>query len=137
MIIMFIIIGGVVILLSILGCIAALVDSRRTIIIYYGGILALFLFVVICVVIGFTYRSKLVESLRSDFAASVPMYDPNYPDATETLAWDTMQRTYECCGVNSNVNGSDTTFPFQVWKTNKNLNSGSADSKYEIQNNCW
>ncbi len=133
LVILFVAIGIVVVIISILGCIAALVESKRTLIVYYGFVLALFLFLVICVVIGFTYRSKLTENLRADLVASVGLYDPLEPDKVETKAWDTMQHDLQCCGVSTTVTVNGTTkataLPHQIWTTNKKLNSGTADSR--------
>ena len=42
----------------IVGCVAALVESRRAVLCYYGCILALFLCIVITLVIGIIYRYR-------------------------------------------------------------------------------
>ena len=55
----FVIMGVVVIVFSIVGCVAALVESRRAVLCYYGCILALFLLIVITLVIGIIYRCIL------------------------------------------------------------------------------
>ena len=57
----FVIMGVVVIVFSIVGCVAALVESRRAVLCYYGCVLALFLLIVITLVIGIIYRYILFE----------------------------------------------------------------------------
>ena len=80
------------------------------------------------------FRSQVAEKLRSDLIASVPLYDPNSPDAVETRAWNAMQHDLQCCGVSEVVNGTAAIMPMYVWKRNDNLNSGSADSKVQKKN---
>ena len=46
---------------SIVGCVAALVESKRAVLCYYGCVLALFLLIVITLVIGIIYRYILFE----------------------------------------------------------------------------
>ena len=55
-IVFFVLMGVVVILFSVVGCVAALVESKRAVLCYYGCILGLFLLIVITVVIGLIYR---------------------------------------------------------------------------------
>lgn len=50
--------------LSVLGCVAALVESRVTLLVYYSIVLVTFIVIMVCVVCGYTYRSKVTDSFR-------------------------------------------------------------------------
>ena len=102
-IVLFIILGVVLMISSIFGCIASLVESKRLLVAYYVAALSILLTVVICAVLGYTYKGRLSTNLREDLAKSVSLYDPDKTEDTITKAWDTMQKQLECCGVMSNT----------------------------------
>lgn len=63
-VIMFLTIGVILMVLSVLGCVAALVESRVTLLVYYSIVLVTFIVIMVCVVCGYTYRSKVTDSFR-------------------------------------------------------------------------
>jgi hypothetical protein len=84
---------------------------------------------------SYAYRQKLTSSLRDDLYASVRSYDPDRPDDPVTKAWDRTQTSLQCCGVaNATSSSAANAKPWEAWKANQRLNSGSADSR--VPNSC-
>lgn len=144
------VVGGLLLVLSVFGCVAAFLENKRVLMAYYVGALVVFLLLCVAVAMGFAYRMKVTSALRSEsvlitegirrlgfhlfaflrleLSESVSAYDPDRRDAAATKAWDTMQRRLQCCGV-AVSDAADAAPPYTVWRNNIRLNSGEADSR--------
>ncbi|TRY63696.1 hypothetical protein TCAL_00391 [Tigriopus californicus] len=122
--VLLIVVGALMMILAVIGCVAAFVESHTLLMIYYVSVLVAFLLIVIGMVLGYVYRGQLETTLRQELLDTMPSYDPEKPQDSITLAWDKTQGNLECCGV---AKGEER--PWKAWLTNQRLNSGQADSR--------
>ena len=77
LVVIMIVSGTILMIVSVLGCVAAFLESRRVLLGYYGCVLVLFLLLCIGMILGFIYFMKVNDTLREDLVNSVVEYDPD------------------------------------------------------------
>jgi len=118
--------GCAAIALSILGCVGALKEIKAGLLTYFALLVLLFVILVVAGILGYIFRSQISINLKPEMMYTVTKYDPDKPNSPITAAWDNTQRYLNCCGLK--VHDSDQN-PWLIWRTNKLLNSGDADSR--------
>ncbi|XP_040566825.1 CD151 antigen-like isoform X1 [Lepeophtheirus salmonis] len=122
------IVGLILLFLSISGIVGAVQEIGPLLAVYSATLIILFIITLIGGILGMVFRTQLVKNLKSDMIQSLKDYDPSNEGEPVTIAWDTIQSKYECCGLSLNTNQD----PRIIWKRNKKLNSGAADYKLPL-----
>ncbi len=120
--------SGLLLALSVLGCVAAFLENKRVLGVYYVCTLLIFALLCAAAAVGFVYRHRVENSLRAELSASIVNYDPAQTDAPITSGWDKLQRDYKCCGVKSS-SATSAAPPWEAWRKNKRINSGPAHDR--------
>lgn len=118
--------GCVAIALSILGCVGALKEIKAGLLTYFVLLLLLFVILLVAGILGYIFRSQISINLKPEMMYTVTKYDPDKPNSPITAAWDNTQKYLNCCGLNKYESDSH---PWLIWRDNKLINSGDADSR--------
>ncbi|TRY79873.1 hypothetical protein TCAL_09819 [Tigriopus californicus] len=106
-------ISVIVILASFFGCCGAIKESKCLLTIYMVILVVAVGAVIAGAVLGYDQDANIIENGLTE---SLTKYQPDGESNTET-SWDSMQKTYECCGVSNYTNWVDPgNFPVNDFK---------------------
>ncbi|XP_046335173.1 CD151 antigen-like isoform X3 [Haliotis cracherodii] len=98
--------GGVVIVLSFLGCCGAIKEVRCMLVTFFALLLVMFFGLVVGGVLVYAYRGQIGEHTINELYRSL---NSSYGMAGKdpvTNAWDFMQKIFGCCGVDGGINST-------------------------------
>ncbi|RUS87817.1 hypothetical protein EGW08_004416 [Elysia chlorotica] len=103
--------GGLVALLSLIGCCGACMENRRLLTFYSAGLSIIFILFVTAAVVGFFYKDKLEEKLEEEMTSTLlERYDVDIDTNDEnqdvTDVWNKIQSKLKCCGVSGGLTSS-------------------------------
>ena len=75
-------------------------------------------------VLAYIFRTQVVDTIQAEMIADIRAYDPDTPESAVTRAWDLTQERLQCCGLMT----EKVTESWQMWRDNRILNPGEADS---------
>lgn len=99
-----IIVGAFILLTGIIGCIGAARKSTRSLTIYFILLLVLFILEIVAGIAAFVYRDTIHDELASDLMNNMNTHYNQTDYKPLTLAVDSMQQEFECCGVTNYTN---------------------------------
>ena len=108
-----IIVGVMIILQNILGCVGACNELKRLLVPYLIAVVVIILVEIVGLVLSITEWNKLLESIGTLFKLRLTLYGQ---DEEVTKAWDTHMNNWQCCGAYNatdfidiaQMNGSET-----------------------------
>ncbi|XP_076448599.1 CD151 antigen-like isoform X2 [Babylonia areolata] len=98
--------GGVVILLSFLGCCGAIKEVRCMLGTFFILILLLLLGLMVTGVLAYAYRDQIGEHVLRELYRSLNTTYGLTGHKSVTESWDFLQKVFGCCGVEGGVNSS-------------------------------
>ncbi|KAK3102882.1 hypothetical protein FSP39_014643 [Pinctada imbricata] len=120
-----IIAGGIVILISFLGCCGAIKEVRCMLVTFFLILILIFIGFIVCGILGYIYRNKIEEFTLTSLKKTLTSSYGSNDDVTE--GWDSMQQMFRCCGVSGNVNSTDS------WAFYKSQTDWFSRQKSQIQ----
>ncbi|CAG0881425.1 unnamed protein product [Cyprideis torosa] len=102
--------GGVLIVISILGVVAAVTESRIALIVFAFIVGILFLFVVIGAVMALAFQQQTIDMIGAALYQDLLDFNPNEADRISTRAWNWLQNTTLCCGVRNLTDWRNNTY---------------------------
>ncbi|KXJ17895.1 tetraspanin-33 [Exaiptasia diaphana] len=105
--------GGIIFIITFIGCIGAVRENTTLLRLYIGIILAIILIVIACAVLAFVFRDKLETTISKKVKSIIPVYraaGDKYLDLQNII--DAVQTDWECCGAES----------YQDWEANVYFN---------------
>ncbi|XP_030749696.1 CD82 antigen-like [Sitophilus oryzae] len=111
-------VGAFMFLVSFLGYCGALKESRCMLTLYGILLIAILLLEIAAGVLAFTYKSKAEDETKNIMKASIEKYynSTDHKDAV-TVAWDALQISLRCCGVDDYTDYQDN----KAWKEQDNI----------------
>lgn len=98
--VLFVILGGLLFLITFLGCLGALRENTCMLCCYAIIVGVLLLIEVACGALGFIFREKVEENIRKKLNDAINLYrEPDKPDLQ--LIIETVQTEFKCCGITS------------------------------------
>lgn len=126
--ILIIVAGGVTALISFVGFLGAVKNSRVLLWLFFSVVSILIIVEIIAVVLGMVYQDKIEDELHGDMKKTIQEYGTDLDGVKK--AWDWAQQKFECCGVDDykswsraaefNRNGSNFFVPDSCCKDEKN-----------------
>lgn len=110
--------GGTIALMAFCGCCGTMREDR-CVLAFYGIVLTLVLLALVTgSILAFVFRSKLSDQIKDHLVHTVTkQYGVDLRSSSEnrliTDAWDSMQRSLQCCGAWGDVNGD---FSWAIYK---------------------
>ncbi|GAB1600807.1 tetraspanin-8-like [Argonauta hians] len=102
---MLITLGSIVIILSFLGCCGAIKEVRCMLATFFALLLLMLIVLMIGGIIAYVFRGEIKNYFRHHLYVSL---NESYgEDDRETRAWNCMQSTFQCCGVEGGMNSTN------------------------------
>ncbi|KAL8594711.1 hypothetical protein ACOMHN_051657 [Nucella lapillus] len=98
--------GGLVILLSFLGCCGAIKEVRCMLGTFFILILLMLIGLLISGILAYAYRGQIGDHMLRELYKSLNTTYGMTGQETVTESWDFLQRVFHCCGVEGGVNSS-------------------------------
>lgn len=126
-------VGSIVIVLSFLGCCGAIKEVRCMLATFFALLLLMLIVLMIGGIIAYVFRGQITNYFRHHLYMSL---NQSYgDDERETQAWDCMQQTFKCCGVEGDVN-STTSWAYYKKNTEWYFNQTSDVRTYVPKSCC-
>ncbi|XP_018577461.1 CD63 antigen-like, partial [Anoplophora glabripennis] len=93
--IVFIVAGAIVFIIAFLGCFGAIKESYNMLMAFAGLLLIIFIIELAVGIAAAVYKADFHNALNSTLRKSMQ----NYSSDSEMIAWNNLQKKFECCGV--------------------------------------
>ncbi|XP_055882024.1 tetraspanin-9-like isoform X2 [Biomphalaria glabrata] len=101
-----IVLGGVVIVISFLGCCGAIKEVKCMLGTFFVLLFVMLLSMVIGGIIVYVYRENIGDAVLTELSKSLNTTYGVSGDREVTKAWDLIQKLFQCCGVSGGVNST-------------------------------
>lgn len=101
---MLIVVGAVILITGIIGCVGATQKSSLSLTIYFILLVILLIIEIIAGITAFVYRDSVHDELSNDLMNNINSKYNQTDSKALTQAVDTMQQQFECCGVTAHTN---------------------------------
>ncbi|XP_050414136.1 tetraspanin-4 isoform X2 [Patella vulgata] len=101
-----IITGGVVIVLSFLGCCGALKEVKCMLVSFFALLLLMFLGLIVGGTVVYAFKDQIGEYTIKELYRSLNSSYGLDGQESVTEAWNSMQKIFQCCGVDGDINST-------------------------------